>query len=82
MTLPALRKKLKMSRSDFARALNVHERTVERWETGSAPTGLAAEVIKGLGHALATCDNHGRISRRLSLGVGALLCYGLTGKLD
>ena len=69
-----------MSRAEFARALNVNERTVERWESGAVPGGLAAEVIKGIQHALAEDDNHARIARRIAFGIGSLLYDGLIGK--
>jgi len=79
VTPQALREKLGLSRSTWARSLGVNERTVTRWEDGdSEPSGLAAEVIRGLTSALDAGVSPELAGRKVSLGIGALLCGGLT----
>jgi transcriptional regulator with XRE-family HTH domain len=74
----ALRKILCLSRAQLARALGVNERTVTRWEEGSAePLGLAAEVIAGITDAInAGVDPH-RVGISLTNGIRRLVCHEL-----
>lgn len=73
-----LREKLGLSRGDWARALNVNERTVMRWEDEHTdPGGLALEVMRGIGNALEEGADPLRVGRLVSLGIGALIYYRL-----
>lgn len=75
----SLRKKLGLSRADWARALNVNERTVMRWENdGDDPSGLAATVLRAISNALAEGADPAHVGRLVSMGIGALIYYGLT----
>ena len=77
-TSAAIRQKLGLSRSDWARALRVNERTVARWEDGNVdPGGLALEVMRGIASALEEGVDAKRASRMVSLGIGSLLFSGL-----
>lgn len=82
MTPSALRKRLKLSRSDWARALGVNQITVKRWEDGGVdPGGLASEVMRGIGSALEDGADPGRVGRLISLGVGSVIYYGMMNKV-
>lgn len=75
-----IRKALGLSRGRFARALNVTERTVQRWDAGEfPPTGAAQEILAGIHMAL---EDEGadveRISRRVSVGIATVLHRGLS----
>jgi transcriptional regulator with XRE-family HTH domain len=73
-----------LSQRDLAKALNVAPATAARWELapeggGSAPTGLHAEVLRGL-HSVALRVRRDPARRQLVsgmvvLGVGALISY-------
>jgi hypothetical protein len=75
-----LREQLSLSRVEWARALNTNERTIERWENGSEPSGLAAEVMRGIQNALDEGADPARVGRLVGMGIGALIYYGLTNK--
>ena len=73
-----------LSQRDLAKALNVTPATAARWElapegAGHAPTGLQAEVLRGLhGVALRVRTDPARrqiVSEMVVLGVGALISY-------
>ncbi len=78
-----IREKLAMSRADWAKVLNVNLATVVRWETGDhEPAGLAREVIRAISNALLEDGaDVPRIGRQLSLGIGALIYYGIMSQL-
>jgi|GEM_PF-6673711 len=77
-----LRERLKLTRSEWARALNVHERTVARWEEdGCDPGGLVAEVMRGVDNALEEGADPVRVARLVGLGIGSLLCYSLLSQV-
>jgi hypothetical protein len=77
----SIRKKLGLSRVDWARALNVNERTVMRWEAnGDEPGGLAAGVMRGIEDALEEGAEPARVGRLLSVGVGSLVRRALTAR--
>lgn len=74
----ALRKILCLSRAQLARALGVNERTVTRWEDGSAePLGLAAEVIAGITDAINEGVDPHRVGISLTNGIRRLVCHEL-----
>ena len=73
-----LRKRLGMSRADLARALSVTERTVARWDDGTAPQGLAAEVLRGIAEALTSGADPAHVGSLLRFGIGTLLRLGFT----
>lgn len=70
-----LRTRLGLTESEWAHALGVSLRTVERWEDRSnSPSGLALEVMRGLASAL----DSGTVDKRQAgqivvLGVGTLI---------
>lgn len=69
-----LRNRIGLSRAEWARALNVNERTVARWEEdGVDPGGLAAEVMRGIHNALEDGADPQRVGRKISLGIGAMI---------
>jgi len=69
-----LRERIGLSRAEWARALNVNERTVVRWEDeGVDPGGPATAIMKGIDNAIAEGGDPLRIGRRVSLGIGSLL---------
>jgi DNA-binding XRE family transcriptional regulator len=73
-----LRERLQLTASDWAKALSVNESTVRRWEDGSTdPAGVAIEVMRGIEMALDDGADPVRVGKRITLGIGALLCYGL-----
>lgn len=74
-----LRERLGLDRSQWARVLGVNHRTVARWEDeADQPSGVAAEVIRGITMALEDGADAERVGRRVSLGLGALLHDALT----
>lgn len=74
----AIRERIGLSRSEWARALNVNERTVARWEDeGADPGGLATEVMRGVSSALEEGCDPKQIGRLLSLGIASVLFYEL-----
>ncbi len=78
MSAPTLRERLGLTRAEFARALNVNERTVARWEDeGKDPGGLAVEVMRGIQFAIDQGVDAMEVGRLVSLGIGSLLFYGL-----
>lgn len=77
ITSASLRARIGLSRAEWARALNVNERTVARWEDGQEPGGVAAEVMRGISSALDEGADPKRVGRLVSLGVGGLLYYRL-----
>lgn len=84
MNSAELRERIGMSRTDWARALNVSERTVVRWEDqGVDPGGTASEVMNGIVAALDEGANPTKVGKIVKLGgIRSLLCYGLTKKLS
>jgi len=70
-----LRTSLKLSQASFARALNIAVFTVGRWENGrSKPTGLQAEVLRGLRSVVARVSERApMIGEKLQQGIGNLL---------
>lgn len=82
MNSAEIRAALGLSRSEWAHALNVAERTVMRWEDeGAEPTGLAAEVMRGIGSALEEGCDAARVGRLIGMGIGSFIYYGLTNKI-
>ncbi len=77
-----LRKRLGLSRAELARILNVAPLTVQRWDNGQESRGLAASVLGAIDEAVADGASVRRIGQKLSLGVGALVYYGLVAKRD
>ena len=58
-----IRLSLSMTQRQFAKALNVNERTVQRWEDGDAnPSGAVAEVLEGIRMAIE--ESRGKAGRR------------------
>lgn len=81
MNSATLRERLGLTRAEWARALNVHERTVARWEEyGTDPGGLASEVMRGIHIAIDHGVDAKEVGRLVSLGIGSLLFYGLTNQ--
>ncbi len=74
-----LRERLGLSRSDWARALNVQEKTVMRWEeTGTLPGGLAEEIMCGLVTAIDDGVDPRKVGSLVNLGgIRSLICYAL-----
>ncbi len=82
MKSAALRERLGLSRSEWARALNVGVITVKRWEDeGTDPGGLATEVMRGILTALEDGAEPVHVGRIVSMGIGSLLCYGIIERL-
>lgn len=80
ITTPAeLRELLGLSRADWARALNVQEITVKRWEdAGTSPGGLADEIMCGLTAAIDEGMDPRKIGSLVNLGgIRSLICYAL-----
>jgi len=78
-----LREQIGLSQSDLARALNVSLMTVKRWEEqGIKPSGLAADVIRGIGAAIEDGADPKSVGRTVRMGIGALICYGLLRQLE
>lgn len=69
MIVAELRAKIGMDRKQFARALGVSDRTVERWESGTRPEGLAGDVLMGIADAIESGVGPAAIGRVLSSGV-------------
>jgi DNA-binding XRE family transcriptional regulator len=77
-----LRERLGLSRSEWARALNVNDRTIQRWEDdGVDPGGLANEVMRGIHNAIEEGVDPKRVGRLISLGVGSVLFTELLREL-
>lgn len=74
----ALCKRLGMTRGELARALGVTERTVARWDDGTSPQGVAAEVFRGIELAIGEGVDPSRIGNALRSGIGTLLRLGFT----
>ena len=80
MKSAALRERLGFNRTEWAAALGVNNRTVERWESGAHdPTGLAAEVMRGIANALAGGAELEHVKRLVGMGVSTLLYVCLKG---
>lgn len=74
MNSAPLRERLGLSRSEWARVLNVHERTVGRWEVdGRDPGGTARAVMQGIHNALEEGAQVDYVKRQLAAGVGPLV---------
>lgn len=52
MTLSELRKQLKMTQADLARALDVHTNTIKKWEYGDRMMSLEVTQVQSLSHLL------------------------------
>ena len=77
----ALRESLGLSPAEWAKALSVNDRTIERWENGSTePTTLAADVLRGIEQAINEGVDPKRAGRLIALGIGALICYALIAR--
>lgn len=76
-----LRKRLGLSRAALARILNVAPLTVQRWDNGQEPSGLSAAVLSAVDEAVSANAGADRVAKKLSLGVGALVYYGLVTKV-
>lgn len=78
-----LREQLGLSRGDWARALNVKDITVKRWEDQNVdPAGLALEIMLGIQAALDEGLDPVRVGKLVSLGgLRSLVCYGLVKRL-
>lgn len=73
-----IRERIGLSRTEWARALGVGERTVMRWENeGVDPGGLARDVMQGIENALYEGVDPQRVGRQLRLGIGALIFHEL-----
>lgn len=83
MTSRELRELLGLSRGDWARALNVQEVTVKRWEDqGIEPGGSAEEIMHGLEAAIGDGVAPARVGSLVSLGgIRSLICYALVKRL-
>jgi len=83
MTSRELREKVGLSRADWARALNVQEVTVKRWEDqGIEPGGSAEEIMRGIEAALADGISPARVGSLVSLGgIRSLICYAIVKRL-
>ena len=75
----ALRELLGLSRSDWARALNVQEITVRRWEEQNmSPGGLAEEIMRGIAAALEDGIDPAKVGALVNLGgIRSLVCYAI-----
>lgn len=74
MTSREVRETLGLTRIEWARALNVNERTISRWEDlGVDPGGLVTVVIKGIDRALAEGADPAKVSRIVGMGIGPLV---------
>ena len=64
-----LRRALGFSRSEWARVLNVHDRTVRRWEADDVdPGGTATAAMRGIEMAIDQEMSAEVVRRRLELG--------------
>lgn len=69
-----LRERLGLSRSQWARALGVNERTVARWEDeGNDPGGVALDVMRAILHALNDGADVELIKGRVGMGIHAMI---------
>lgn len=69
-----LRDRLKFTRAEWARALNVNERTVVRWEDENKdPGGVAAEVMRAIHEALEDGADPVKARRALLTGIGSMV---------
>jgi len=76
--IPQLREQLGLPVPSWAHALGVSRQTVLRWELGQAqPTGLHREVMNGIKLAIDHGSDAQEVGRLVSLGIGALIFYGL-----
>lgn len=78
-----IRETLDLSQRALAKALGVAPYTVTRWEGGREPTGLSVAVLGGIHRAALEAQGDELrlqiIRGKVSMGIGALLFYGLTG---
>lgn len=78
MTSAALRERLGFKRSEWARVLNVHERTVSRWEAEDRdPGGTATAVMHGIQVALEDGADVDFVRRQLVGGIEVLVSVTL-----
>lgn len=73
-----LRNRLELDAHEWARILGVSDRTVERWEDGTPPSGLASEVLRGIARALEVGVDPRDIRNRINLGLGAFIALSLS----
>lgn len=82
MSVADLIDKLGMTRAEFAKSLNITDRTVYRWVSGeSEPQGLASEVVNALELALQEGVSPERIRSKIRLGLAAFLYFTITSAL-
>jgi DNA-binding transcriptional regulator YiaG len=72
-TLEQLRTLLGFDVATWARIFGVPPITITRWEDGTKPSGVAAEVFRGIEAALDAGVSRGAIRSRLKLGLAQLL---------
>lgn len=83
--ITAVREALGLSVTTFAAALGVSTGTVYKWEDSKSPRpkGLSFAVLNALQAFVSTYKDYpDRVAfagQKLSLGLGALIFYGLTG---
>lgn len=63
----------------WARILGVPPITVTRWEAGTKPSGVAAEVLRGVQTAIDSGAKPDEVRQRLTLGLATLLSASLGG---
>jgi hypothetical protein len=74
----SIRTRIGLTRQEWARALNVNDRTVARWEEEEAdPGGLASDVIRGIERALDDGADPKRTGNLVLFGIGTLVFYEL-----
>lgn len=72
-----MRKRLQLSRSEFAKLLGVDTRTIYRWENGeSVPSGSAEAALLGINQALRTQPDG--LTKALA-AIGAMAAMGGLG---
>lgn len=79
-TAQRLRTHLAFDVAAWARVLGVSPITIQRWEAGSKPSGMAAEVFRGVAAALDAGVPATTVHNRLSLGLATLLRANLTDR--
>ena len=74
-----LRERLGLTRGEWARVLNVHERTVARWEVEERdPGGTATAVMQGNDKALSSGARLDFVRNQLAFGISTLVSASLS----
>ena len=74
-----LRERLGLTRAEWARVLNVHERTVARWEVEDRdPGGTATAIMHGIENALSQGARISSVKEQLLFGITAFVSISLT----